>query len=164
MLRSKRLILRGPRQSDLAAMYAIYSDQQNMVYWSTPPHPDPDTTQRMLSEKIVAFASCPVNFFIEMDGKLIGNAGMFREWEVGFMLHRPYHRKGIMTEAMETIMPHIWTTTQVQTLTGDVDPNNLASVSLFQKLGFHETHRAQNTFCIDGNWVDSVYFALNRPV
>lgn len=163
ILKTERLILRGPRQADLDAMFAIYSDPTNMAYWSTPPHADDATTQKMLSEKIVAFASTPVNFFLEMDGQVIGNAGMFREWEVGFMLHHPYHRQGLLTEAMQAILPHIWATTEAQALTGDVDPRNAASMALFRKLGFRETHREKDTFCIDGVWSDSVYFALDRP-
>ncbi|MEL6570378.1 MAG: GNAT family N-acetyltransferase [Pseudomonadota bacterium] len=163
MLHTKRLFLRGPRASDLDAMFAIYSDPQNMTYWSTPPHPDRDTTQKMLSEKIAAFALSPVNFLIELDGQMIGNAGVFREWEVGFMLHHPFHRQGLVSEAMLAILPYIWATTPAQTLTGDADPHNAASVALFQKLGFHETHRAKDTFCINGVWSDSVYFALDRP-
>jgi ribosomal-protein-alanine N-acetyltransferase len=163
MLRTERLVLRGPRQSDLDAMFAIYSDPVNMTYWSTPPHPDRDTTQKMLSDKIVAFASSPVNFVLEYDGTMIGNAGMFRKWEVGFMLHHPYHRQGMIFEAMTTILPHIWATTDATVLTGDADPRNDASIAVFRKLGFQETHRAERTFCIDGVWADSIYFALSRP-
>ena len=48
-------------------------------------------------------------------------------------------------------------------LTGDIDPNNAASLTLVKSLGFHERRRAQNTFCIDGVWVDSIYFVLPRP-
>jgi len=162
MLTTQRLVLRGPRASDLDAMFAIYSDPENMAYWSTAPHADLATTQKMLAGKIADFAQSLVNFIIDLDGKMIGNAGMFREWEVGFMLHHPYHRQGYVSEAMLAILPHIWATTQAQVLTGDADPRNAASVGLFHKLGFSQTHRADRTFCIDGVWSDSVYFALER--
>lgn len=163
MIQTQRLLLRGPRQTDLDAMFAIYSDPTNMAFWSTAPHTDRDVTQRMLSDKIVAFASSPVNFVIELDGQMIGNAGMFREWEVGFMLHHPFHRRGYVSEAMQAILPHIWATTSATVLTGDADPNNAASIAMFHKLGFRETHRARNTFYINGIWSDSVYFAHERP-
>lgn len=163
MLQTARLTLRGPRQSDLDAMYQIYSDPLNMRYWSTPPHPDPSVTQNLLSEKIVSFASNPVNFILDHKGQMIGNAGMFREWEVGFILHHPYHRQGFVREAMQAILPHIWRCTRAQTLTADADPMNAASVGILSSLGFQETHRAKNTFCIDGVWSDSVYFKIDRP-
>lgn len=163
MLQTHRLTLRGPRQADLDAMFAIYSDPQNMRFWSTPPHATPDVTQIMLSERIVAFASNPVNFILDLDGRMIGNAGMFREWEVGFMLHHPYHRQGYVSEAMQMILPHIWQVTRAQSLTADADPNNIASVGLLRRLGFAQTHHAKNTFFINGIWYDSVYLKLDRP-
>lgn len=164
MLRTKRLTLRGPRQSDLQPMFAIYSDPINVAYWSTSPHADVATTQEILDGKIADFAQYPVNFILDLDGEMIGHAGMFRQWEVGVMLHRPYHRKGYVTEAMSAIIPYIWASTDAPVLTGDVDPRNSASVGLFHKLGFHETHRKKDTFCIDGVWSDSVYFVLERPI
>ena len=164
LLKTARLTLRGPRQTDLDAMFAIYSDPLNMRYWSTPPHADPSITQALLSAKIVSFASNPVNFILDLDGVMIGHAGMFRLWEVGFILHHPHHRQGYVREAMEVILPHIWATTPAEVLTADADPGNAASVGLLTNLGFHETHRAARTFCINGVWADSVYFALPRPV
>lgn len=163
MIRTERLVLRGPRPGDLDAMCAIYSDPLNMAYWSSPPHPDRATTETMLAEKIAAFDAAPVNFFIEVDGVLVGNAGLYCEWEVGFMLHHPYHRRGYVSEAMRAILPHIWATTKAPYLTADVDPRNAASIGLLQGLGFTETHRASATYCIDGVWVDSIYFSLIRP-
>ena len=100
---------------------------------------------------------------IEKDGRAIGNAGMYRGTEVGFILHPDYWRQGILTEAMGAIIPHLFATTTVAALTADVDPRNAASVALLTGLGFEETHRAKNTFFIEGEWSDSVYFALPRP-
>ena len=47
-------------------------------------------------------------------------------------------------------------------LTADVDPDNAASIGLLKSLGFRETHRAERTMQIRGQWCDSVYFALRR--
>lgn len=80
------------------------------------------------------------------------------------MLAPSHWRQGIMQEAMRAIIPHLWTVTDHQSLTADADPNNAASVGLLTSLGFTETHRAKNTFCINGVWSDSVYLALQRPV
>jgi ribosomal-protein-alanine N-acetyltransferase len=99
-----------------------------------------------------------------MDGQVIGNAGNHVENEIGFVLHPNYWRKGIISEAMTAIIPHLWANTDHAELTADADPLNIASVGLLSSLGFTETHRAQNTFCINGVWSDSVYLALQRPV
>ena len=79
------------------------------------------------------------------------------------MLVPDHWRKGYVREAFEAIIPDLWKVTNHDALTGDIDPNNAASLTLVKSLGFHETRRTQNTFCIDGVWVDSIYFVLPRP-
>jgi len=163
MIKTSRLVLRAPRPDDLNGMFAIYRDPRAMRYWSTPPHPDTATTRDLLDRRIKHWAGQTTNFQIELDGQVIGNAGNFWKNEVGFMLAPMHWRKGYISEAMAAIIPHIWNVTDHDTLTADADPDNDASIGLLTSLGFRETHRARNTFCIDGNWVHSVYFALPRP-
>lgn len=162
-LKTDRLLLREPLASDLDAMFATYSDPRAMRYWSTLPHDDPAITRDLLDRRVAAWASAPVNFQITMNGRYIGNAGNFQGDEVGFMLHPDFWRLGILTEAMQAIIPYLWDATEHFQLTADVDPDNAASLGLLKKLRFYETHRATNTFCIGGVWYDSVYLALQRP-
>ena len=102
-------------------------------------------------------------FVIEKDGRAIGTAGMHKDDEIGFLLHPDFWRQGIVTEAMRAIIPYLWQVTDHAQLTADADPNTAASCGLLRSLGFNETHRAANTYCINGIWSDSVYFALQRP-
>ena len=163
MLKTERLILRAPLQSDLDDLFAIYSNPQVMAYWSTPPHTNRDMTQNHLDGMIASSGDVLTYFAIELNGRVIGNAGMHRGDEVGFLLHTDYWRQGIITEAMTAIIPYLFKVTNHAQLTADADPDNAASVALLTSLGFTETHRAKNTFCINGVWSDSVYFALPRP-
>ena len=162
-LKTKRLTLRAAKQDDLHALFAIFSDPCAMQFWSTAPHETPARTQENLDRLIASAAEQLVYFVIEMNGRVIGTAGMHKDNEVGFLLHPDYWRKGIVTEAMDAIIPYLFAETDVTELTADADPRNEASVGLLKSLGFQETHRAKNTFCINGAWSDSVYFALPRP-
>ena len=163
ILRTPRLTLRGVRPADLEDLFEVFSDPEVMRYWSTPPHASAQVTQGNLFRQIRAAKQQLTYFVIEKDGRAIGNAGMYRAPEVGFILHREYWRQGIITEAMTAIIPYLFAETQVDALTADADPRNKASVAALVSLGFIETHRAENTFCIEGEWSDSVYFALPRP-
>lgn len=158
MLRTQRLVLRGPRDSDLDAVHAAYSDSVAMRYWSTPPHPDKAHTALQHARRKDDWEANKRNFEIEKDGNWIGNAGMFRDYEIGFMLARACWRQGIISEAMGAIMPYLFHTIRVPYMTADVDPQNEASCGLLISLGFYETHRAKDTFYINGVWSDSVYF------
>lgn len=161
-LTTERLILRGPRADDLDAMFAIFSDPAAMKHWSTLPHADKSVTEVRLDARIAQFAAAPTYFQIEMDRHLIGCAGLFKDNEVGFILHPAYWRQGIVTEAMRAIIPYLFATTDLSHLTADVDPANAASIGLLTRLGFTETHRAARTYFIGGVWYDSVYLALPR--
>jgi ribosomal-protein-alanine N-acetyltransferase len=162
-LHTKRLTLRAARQDDLLDLYAIFSDPRAMKYWSTASHDRPERTQENLDRLIASAKERLVYFVFELDGRAIGTAGMHKENEIGFLLHPDYWRQGIVTEAMNAIIPYVFEVTDVTKLTADADPRNAASVNLLKSLGFQETHRAKNTFCINGEWSHSVYFALQRP-
>ena len=163
ILTTKRLRLRGPAPDDLDKMFAVYSNPDAMRYWSTPPHESREVTQDLLNRRIARWKQSQVNFQIEMAGQYIGNAGNFRDKEIGFIIHPNYWRQGILSEAMGAIIPHLWDMTDHEQLTADADPKNAASCGLLRSLGFGETHRANNTFYINGISSDSVYFALPRP-
>jgi RimJ/RimL family protein N-acetyltransferase len=45
MLTTKRLTLRAPREDDLHAMFAVYSNSNAMKYWFTPLHEDISVTK-----------------------------------------------------------------------------------------------------------------------
>ncbi len=162
-LRTDRLLLRTARQNDLMDLYKILSDARAMRYWSTAAHDSPERTQQNL-DRLIASAQIQLTYFvIEKDGRAIGTAGIHKTDEVGFILHPDYWRQGIVTEAMQAIIPYLFEVTDHAQLTADADPRNNASVGLLRSLGFQETHRAEKTFCINGEWSDSVYFALQRP-
>lgn len=162
-LQTERLTLRGARQSDLMDLYEVFSDQKAMRYWSTPPHPNPASTQKNLDRLIANARSKLTHFVIEKDGQAIGTAGLHNDDEIGFLLHPDYWRQGIIAEAMGAIIPYLFDKTETEQLTADADLRNAASVAALKSLGFEETHRKEKACCGDGEHSDSVYFALPRP-
>jgi len=166
VLHSERLVLRPPVWADLAAIHDIMRRSEAMRYWSTLPHPDLETSRKWLG---AAINQGPENglentdFFIELEGRLIGKAGAWDMPEIGFLLHPDFWRKGIIREAMQVIIPHLFAKTDVAELTADVDPRNTASLALLASLDFKETHRANNTVQLGDEWCDSIYYSLLRP-
>ena len=162
MLKTKRLILRTAQDTDLEDMFQIYSDPLAMKYWSTAPHTDRAQTQKKITIQSKAAQERLVYFVIEYERRVIGQCGMHGQNEYGFILHPDFWRQGIITEASDAVIPYLFETCDIDRLTADADPLNDASVGALISLGFKETHRAKNTFCINGVWSDSVYFELLR--
>jgi len=161
-IRTERLLLRRARPDDLAALHRIMSDAEAMRYWSTPPHEDVETTRAWLDSMIAAPAEASDDFIVELDGETIGKLGAWRLPEVGFLLARRCWGKGYAGEALAAFVAHAFAA-RSDHLVADVDPRNAASLALLARAGFRETGRATRTWCVGGEWCDSVYLRLDRP-
>ncbi len=159
-LRTPRLTLRRPRLDDLAAFYSIMSNPLAMRYWSTLPHASIEVTRPWLEQMVARTASGGEDFVIEFDGRVIGDVGAGRFPEFGFMVDPGYWGRGIATEAARAFIEYVFKATPVDRLTADVDPRNLASLKVLEKLGFTITGTAERTFLLGTEWCDSVYLSL----
>lgn len=161
-IHTERLRLRRAKPSDLGAVHALMSDPETMRYWSTPPHADLDTTRRWLEVMIAAPSDLSDDFLVECDGEVIGNLGASRLPEVGYLLSRAHWGRGYASEGMAAYIARSFGR-GLDHLTADVDPRNEASIRLLTRHGFRESGRAARTFCVAGEWCDSLYFRLDRP-
>lgn len=160
---TKRLILRGPKPTDLDDLFAIFSNPDAMAYWSTAPHEHRDVTQERLDRMVADFATKPTYFIFERAGRAVGMGGMFSEGDLGYILHPDHWRQGLATEAIRAVIDHVWATTDYQQLQAGLDPRNAGSKALLTRLGFVQTGFESNTHCIKDVWSDSIYMTLPRP-
>ena len=158
-----RLILRKARAADLPAVHAMLSQPSAMRYWSEPAHKTLDQTKVWLNRMIARPAAEADDFLIEFNDQVIGKVGAWNLPEVGFLLHPNYWRQGLMAEAMTAVIRHLFQHHALPALIAEADPRNVASIGLLTKLGFNETHSAQNTMQWGDEWCDSVYLRLDRP-
>jgi RimJ/RimL family protein N-acetyltransferase len=161
VIRTERLVLRRARLEDAAPLHALMRDPETMRYWSSPPHEDLARTQAFVEAMITAPADESDDFIVETDGQVIGKLGAWQLPEVGYLIGRPYWGQGYATEGLAAFAAYVLTH-RTDHLTADVDPRNAASLALLARLGFRETGRAANTWCVGGEWCDSVYFRLDR--
>lgn len=142
-------------------MHAILSDPAVMRYWSTLPHAELAQSEAWVASTITAIDSGTCDdFFVERDGALIGKAGLWNGDEIGFLFHPSVWGQGYAREALSAVIAHAFTNGRRTQIRADVDPRNDRCLRLLTGLGFRETGRAERTFCIGGEWSDSVYLAL----
>jgi RimJ/RimL family protein N-acetyltransferase len=134
-----------------------------MRFWSTPPHESLEDTRRFVQATIEAPEDQSCDFIIEFEGRAVGKAGCWRLPEVGYILHPDLWGRGLAREALEAAIAHVFAHFEVPALTADVDPRNVRSIALLERLGFCETGRAERTWHVADEWCDSVYFELTRP-
>lgn len=160
-LLTPRLTLRHARADDLEALHRVLSDPRATAYWSTPPHESLDQTRAWMADMLEPGPGRE-DFVVELNGKVIGKAGFWRLPEVGYILHPDAWGRGLGLEAVGATIAHVFKTHDLDVLTADVDPRNLASLRLLERLGFQQTGSAERTFRIGDAWVDSLYFSLSR--
>lgn len=160
-IRTERLLLRRARPDDLTALHAMMSDAETMRYWSTPPHADVETTRAFLDGMIAADPTASDDFIVEKDDEAIGKLGAWRLPEVGYLIGRPHWNLGYAREALAAFIAYAFAH-RTDHLTADVDPRNAASLALLAGAGFRVTGRAERTWCVGGEWCDSVYLRLDR--
>lgn len=144
-------------------MHAVLSDHRATLYWSTPQHDDIEQTREWLARMIAAPPGESDDFVIEHEGRVIGKAGFFRLPEIGYILHPDYWGRGFAYEALSVLVQRAFARFPVRALTADVDPENIASKCLLEKLGFREVRREKNSWFIAGKWHDSIILELPRP-
>lgn len=193
-LTTPRLLLRAGLPSDAPALYAIFSNPDVMRYWDTLPHASLVQTADWLAKMLASPQNGVTEFVMclrpsastsasagpshskqtESEGlsEVIGKAGIWRDTEIGFLLHRDYWRQGLMREAMEALLPYYFGPVEkggigLEVVTADTDPRNEATIGFLQRVGFEVTGREKKTFQVGGEggeWVDSVYLGLRREV
>lgn len=162
MIVTDRLILRRARIEDLDDVHAMLSHPAAMRYWSTPEHETRAQSRDWLEAMVGAGAESD-DFLIEHGGRVIGKAGAWRLPEIGYLLHPDHWGKGLAFEALTAVIARLFAAHTMPELIADVDPRNLASLRVLQKLGFVETGRAERTLQWRDEWCDSIYLALRRP-
>lgn len=165
ILRTERLSLRRVRAEDAPAMHAILSDPVAMRYWSSPPHTDLAESQAWIAGTIAAIeAGRSDDFLVERDGAVIGKTGLWDGNELGFLFAPSVWGKGYAREAVMAVIARGFTTGGHDEIRAEANPRNEACLRLLSRLGFRETGRARRTWCVGGEWSDSVYLALPRSI
>lgn len=160
-IRTERLLLRPARADDLEPLHAILSDARAMVYWSSTPHERIDQTRDWLASMIAIQPSEGEDFIVELDGQLIGKAGLWRFPEIGFIFHPDHWGHGFGKEALAAVLDRAFAVHGLPKVDADVDPRNRASLNLLEGLGFRETGRKERTWLVGNQWCDSIYLALD---
>ncbi len=145
-LTSRRLVLRPWRESDLADFYeyAKADGVGQMAGWV--PHRNVEESKKILNH-FMEGGKC---FALEYEGKVIGSLGIeeYREdhypelthlqgREIGYVLSRDYWGRGLMPEAVRTVLRYLFETQKLDfILVGHFDWN-LQSRRVIEKCGFH---------------------------
>ncbi len=170
-LTTERLILRPFQVDDQTALFEYRSDAEANKYqgWIPTNIKDVEDFFAKLASKINVPGSWFQLAIIETNSqKLIGDVGIhfleddIQQVELGYTIHREYQRKGYATEALTAVLHYLFSDLKKHRITASIDPENLSSIRLLEKLRFRkEAHFVESLFIKD-KWVDDVIYAMLR--
>ena len=146
---------------DADALFAAHSDPQVHHYWSGPAHTSREETRDYLAQTL---AMSPHQWALTTDGgECLGRLSLFVHRvgvaEVGVIVRRAAQGRGITGEALEYVASHAFADLGIVRLWADVDPDNLASLRLFERHGFVREALLHNNWSTHIGLRDSVILA-----
>ena len=168
-LHGARVRLRAWRADDVPALFALQSDPLGMRFWSYPPLTQLDQAQAVFerNDRGARAGDC-LPWAVTQAGadRLIGTCTLFaldrahRRALLGYALSREHWGNGYAQEAVRLSLEFAFATLRLHRVEADVDPRNVASVRLLERLGFTREGLQRERYFVDGDVQDSALYAL----
>jgi RimJ/RimL family protein N-acetyltransferase len=169
IITTERLRLRPFSADDTAAKFAIFSDPQVARYWSSEPWTDIAQAQAAIADALAAYRDgSELRLAIELraTGKVFGHVNLHhffkqnRRCEIGYALASTHWGHGYATEALEAALDYGFRELDLNRVEADIDPANLASARLLERLGFRKEGYMQERWFVHGEMADTVFYGL----
>ena len=169
VLESERLILRRIVPADVNEVFAIRSDEEIMKYISSPRAKSKEDALDYI--KVVGKGIEENNFInwgisFKDNPKLLGMICLIRmqpenyRSETGYILHPNFQGKGIINEALGTVIDYAFNVLKFHSLEAVINSENYASEKVLIKHDFvKEAHFKENRF-FEGRFLDAVIYSL----
>jgi ribosomal-protein-alanine N-acetyltransferase len=168
---TKRLALRALTDTDVPALFEMFSNPEVMRFWSSPPLTELTQAKQMLAGFYEDYRTGnALNLGIERraDNLLVGTCTLFqfhiasRRAELGYALGRPFWGSGYMHEALEAVIAYAFETLDLNRLEADIDPRNHASARTLERLGFQKEGHLRERWIVSGEISDTWLYGLLR--
>ena len=165
-LRTARLLLRQPRPDDVDAYLAIESDPDYLFYGSRQ-SVDREGMERGLARIIAAPWHQHPEFAVVFRGQVVGRVVLTVDREnataaLGYGVARTCWGLGIATEAARAGMDYSFQTFVLEKVWARVDPRNVGSVRVLEKLGMQREGLLRSQIVRRGERVDRAYYGILR--
>ena len=167
-----RVSLRWMSETDIDALYTIFSNMEVMRYWSTPAIPDRKAAVGILREVHDGFQKRTLlkwGIARRPDDALIGTVTLYnlsfdhRRAEMGYALDRAQWGRGYMQEALRALLGFAFDVLDLHRIEADVDPRNAASIRTLERLGFQREGYLRERWQVNGEIQDALFYGLLRP-
>ena len=170
-LTSDRLCLRPFCLEDAFSFYLhITNSNEVRGYFLVPYHSNLNQTEKMMRQMIKGYHSKTYNWAVTLkeENKMIGLVRLFdvndenASAEIGYALAHHHWNKGYMSEAVTTVLKHLFMTVGYKTLTADCMRENQASCRVLEKSGMQLISKTKNGISWHGRNHDILHYSMSR--
>jgi [ribosomal protein S5]-alanine N-acetyltransferase len=172
VLESDCIRLRGIQETDIDALFALFSNPQVMRYWS---HGPMSTRQ-----DAIVYANTMIENFTKREAlrwiiadlesdQLLGTCALYDiNWQharagLGYALMPDYWGKGLAQEAASLAISYGFLELGLHRIEADTEPNNLRSNKVLERLGFQREGLLRERFLHPDGMQDSLIFGILKP-
>ena len=168
-LTTGRLKLRWMDERDVAAHFAVFSDPEVTRYWSGAPWTDIEQAREGVAATMAAYTDgSGLRLGVELleSGELIGNVSLHhfveqnRRCDIGYAIASRHWGQGYVTEALEALIRHGFDTLDLNRIEADIDPRNVGSARVLEKLGFRKEGYMPERWFVNGETADTAFYGL----
>jgi len=98
----------------------------------------------------------------EKIGQLVTTEKDIKTVQVGYRVAPPHRNMGYCTEAVKTIVRHLFSEAGTETVTAEASPRNTASWRVLEKAGFTRTAYKERAVELNGRWLDGHIYELRK--
>lgn len=169
VLETERLILRRPTMADVDESYKYRSDPELMQFIPHRlAHKREDVVEAIERIDHLIDRNEGINWAITMKGEnlLLGMVGFVRmnkdhhRAEIGYMLHAPYHGKGIIQEAFRAAVDYGFNEMKLHSIEAIVNCLNIPSKKLLERAGFSNDAFFKDYLHHEGKYMDVNIYSL----
>ncbi|HIM46213.1 MAG TPA: N-acetyltransferase [Alphaproteobacteria bacterium] len=166
--------VRPPEQRDWQAWAELRTASREFLVpwepaWSSDAHSRAAYRRRLRRQQRDASDDVCYSYFLirRSDDALMGGItlssiqrGVAQSCSVGYWIGEPYARDGYMTEGLQCVLSHCFSSLGLHRVEAACMPNNDASQALLQRCGFRREGYARKYLKINGAWCDHLLFAV----
>ena len=176
-LETRRLVLRLGSDDDLPEIVRYFRENREFLKPFDPSRPEsfyePGFWSTQVRQSLVdSRLDRAVRFFLFLRGedRIVGTAnftqiqrGVSHSCVLGYGLDRNRQGEGLMREALEGAIEHMFQDRQLHRIEANYLPHTVRSGRLLRRLGFTVHGYARDYLLIDGEWQDHVLSSLLNP-
>jgi ribosomal-protein-alanine N-acetyltransferase len=165
--------LRAPQMSDYSEWTTLREASRAFLTPWEPTWPSDDLSRSAFRRRLRRYAedqradtSYAFFLFRKADDALVGGLtlanirrGVAQAGSLGYWTGEPFSRRGLMTGALQGLVPFAFGSLRLHRLEAACIPSNAASIRLLEKMGFAREGYAREYLCINGLWQDHLLFA-----